>query len=411
MTYVTATFAGVSSYDGRVIAFDHRCIVFGPLALGLGGVVGACALVAAIVFAAASLTSAALSTNPAFHAHGSLMPATVAATGAHPRLAGTADFAGAAPLLTARARVADFVRAAELARAAPPPARPMAAAPVSSAPPAPPVESADNAPAPKASPPLPRARPSHEIAETLREQKATQLAELTPPPPAPAKIPPSGVLALPAKQPSRTAPPTRAPPQTTQPAKTEAKHEETAAPAAKPAALVTGSLPPPETSPKGLTVKDALAGTVSLPGPDSRTAIYDIAAHTVYMPDGKELEAHSGLHYRRDNPRYARQKMRGPTPPNIYKLSLREHLFHGVRAIRLKPVDENAMHGRDGMLAHTYMLGQTGQSFGCVSFKHYWRFLHAFLKGKVDRLVVVPRLKTRVTRRKSGHRYAFNAEN
>ena len=29
--------------------------------------------------------------------------------------------------------------------------------------------------------------------------------------------------------------------------------------------------------------------------PDSRTAIYDITARTVYMPDGRRLEAHSGL--------------------------------------------------------------------------------------------------------------------
>ena len=75
----------------------------------------------------------------------------------------------------------------------------------------------------------------------------------------------------------------------------------------------------------------------------------------------------------------------------MYDLTVREELFHGVRAIRLNPVDDGKMFGRDGMLAHTYMLGPTGQSFGCVSFKDYPAFLHAFQKGEVARLVVVPR--------------------
>jgi hypothetical protein len=126
-----------------------------------------------------------------------------------------------------------------------------------------------------------------------------------------------------------------------------------------------------------------------LPG---RTALYDITRHTVYMPDGKRLEAHSGLGFRRDNPRYIKVKNRGPTPPNVYKLTLRKRLFHGVRAVRMTPVNESKMFGRDGMLAHSYMLGSSGQSNGCVSFKNYDRFLQAFLKGKVDHIVVVRNL-------------------
>lgn len=150
----------------------------------------------------------------------------------------------------------------------------------------------------------------------------------------------------------------------------------------------------------------------------SRTAVYDIAAHTVYMPDGQKLEAHSGLGDKRDDPRYFKVRMRGPTPPNVYDLTMRERLFHGVRAIRLNPVDEGKMHGRDGMLAHTYMLGPNGQSNGCVSFKDYRKFLTAFLNGKVDRLVVVPELGNtpwRVAARqggvptRAGRRYAANA--
>lgn len=127
---------------------------------------------------------------------------------------------------------------------------------------------------------------------------------------------------------------------------------------------------------------------------DSHTAVYDIAARTVYLPNGHRLEAHSGLGSHLDDPRYVRTKMQGPTPPNVYSLTLRERLFHGVRAIRLVPVDDGKMFGRDGILAHSYMLGSSGQSNGCVSFRNYPAFLNAFLKGEVDRLVVVEHLAT-----------------
>jgi hypothetical protein len=127
---------------------------------------------------------------------------------------------------------------------------------------------------------------------------------------------------------------------------------------------------------------------------DSRTAIYDIAARTVYLRNGQKLEAHSGLGSHLDDTRYVNTKGRGPTPPNVYNLALRERLFHGVRAIRLIPADDEKMFGRDGMLAHTYMLGPSGQSNGCVSFRNYPAFLNSFLKGEVDRLVVVEHLAT-----------------
>src|SRR3984893_6241102 len=39
-----------------------------------------------------------------------------------------------------------------------------------------------------------------------------------------------------------------------------------------------------------------------------------------------------------------------------------------------------------------YMLGPNGQSNGCVSFRDYPAFLNAFLKGEVERLVVVQHL-------------------
>ena len=93
-----------------------------------------------------------------------------------------------------------------------------------------------------------------------------------------------------------------------------------------------------------------------------------------------------------DDPSYVNAKDSGPTPPNVYELKLRESPFHGVRAIRLIPTDSSKMHGRDGMLAHSYLLGANGQSNGCVSFKDYAAFLNAFERGEVNRLVVVEHL-------------------
>jgi hypothetical protein len=124
----------------------------------------------------------------------------------------------------------------------------------------------------------------------------------------------------------------------------------------------------------------------------AKTAIYDITAQTVYMPDGQRFEAHSGLGSLMDDPRRVHVRMRGATPPNSYKLRLRESLFHGVEAIRMTPVDDKSMFGRGGILAHSYMLGPNGQSNGCVSFKDYPKFLHAFKRGEVDRIVVVAKL-------------------
>ncbi len=133
------------------------------------------------------------------------------------------------------------------------------------------------------------------------------------------------------------------------------------------------------------------AGTV--PMYDRQTAVYDISAHTVYMPDGTRLEAHSGLGSELDNPNSARVRMRGVTPPHLYELKPREALFHGVPALRLNPVGgDEAIYGRSGLLAHTYMLGPNGDSNGCVSFKDYNAFLQAYRNGEIKRLAVVARL-------------------
>lgn len=131
-----------------------------------------------------------------------------------------------------------------------------------------------------------------------------------------------------------------------------------------------------------------------VPGPApmnaAGTAIYDITAQRVTLPNGEVLEAHSGLGASMDNPRDVHLTMRGATPPGTYDLREREALFHGVRAIRLNPVGgPAAVQGRVGLLAHTYMLGPSGASNGCVVFRDYQRFLQAYLRGEIQRLVVV----------------------
>lgn len=124
-------------------------------------------------------------------------------------------------------------------------------------------------------------------------------------------------------------------------------------------------------------------------GYDGRTAVYDISAHTVYLPNGSSLEAHSGMGSLRDDPEHVSVPNAGATPPAVYGLKPRETLFHGVQALRMIPTEGSDTLGRAGLLAHSFMLGPTGDSNGCVSIKDYDRFLKAFNDGKINRLVVV----------------------
>jgi len=127
---------------------------------------------------------------------------------------------------------------------------------------------------------------------------------------------------------------------------------------------------------------------------DHDTAVYDITAHTVYLPDGTKLEAHSGLGSSLDDPHSSRIHMRGVTPPHIYTLKPRESLFHGVAALRLTPVGgEDAIFGREGLLAHTFMLGPNGDSNGCVSFRDYNAFLSAYHNQGIRKLAVIARVE------------------
>jgi hypothetical protein len=153
--------------------------------------------------------------------------------------------------------------------------------------------------------------------------------------------------------------------------------------------------PPANVAKKQLRLAEAVdADSISHSDADGHTAIYDIAARTIYLPNGRKLEAHSSQGRYLDDPRYVTEKARGPKPLNLHNLPLREEPVHGVRAIRLIPIGGRNMLGRDGILAHSYMLGSNGQSNGCVSFSDYSAFLNAFLSGDIKRLVVVEHLAT-----------------
>ena len=150
-------------------------------------------------------------------------------------------------------------------------------------------------------------------------------------------------------------------------------------------ASVTGSLP------DTLSQNPMLGGS---PPYDKQTAVYDISAKTVYLPDGTRLEAHSGLGSKLDDPRSSSIKMMGVTPPHIYELTPREALFHGVPALRLNPIGgEGKIFNRVGLLAHTFMLGPNGDSNGCVSFKDYYAFLRAYREQGIKRLAVLARVE------------------
>jgi hypothetical protein len=150
-------------------------------------------------------------------------------------------------------------------------------------------------------------------------------------------------------------------------------------------ASVTGSIP------DTLSQNPMLGGS---PPYDKQTAVYDIAAKMVYLPDGTRLEAHSGLGSKLDDVRYAHVRMQGVTPPHIYDLKPRESLFHGVPALRLTPIGgQDKIFNRDGLLAHTYMLGNRGDSNGCVSFKDYYAFLNAYRNQGIRRLAVLAKVE------------------
>lgn len=254
-----------------------------------------------------------------------------------------------------------------------------------------PVVLADDAPLGAAlavaSPPSPPIQPDSPIVLPAPSQEVPEVVASvplpTPRPPEfrlPVNLPPSRVASLRSAQASRTGP--LAPP----PADNRTFFEKLfgISPSSGPALAYAA----PEEG-----VFGSGRNSPATPAPyDRYTAVYDIAAHTVYMPNGEKLEAHSGLGDKLDDPRHVNVRSRGATPPHIYDLQPRAQLFHGVQALRLNPVGGSGVFGRTGLLAHSYMLGPNGDSNGCVSFRNYDAFLHAYANGEVKRLAVVARM-------------------
>jgi hypothetical protein len=338
----SAALPEVTSFDSRVSLGDLGRIVFRQVVTCLAALAAVCVTATFVILAAARIVAVVLSDNPDLHTRAPTGLYTAALTNPYLMLADATDLGESALLATRLADTSAQTREVEV--------QPDAAAPAVLASAAP--------------PPPPRAP----------EQRTRSV-------PSPAPRPPDAPRS---DAPRFDAPPVQA-------------RQEIARPAAAPQIAMLAP-PPTSTVQKPSILRQVPLDASPLPDPETRTAVYDIAAHTVYLPNGERLEAHSGLGDKLDDPRYVNLKDRGPTPPNVYDLTLRGELFHGVRAIRLNPVDDSKTFGRDGILAHTYMLGPSGQSFGCVSFKDYQAFLHAFLKGDVARLVVVPHLGATVSR-------------
>jgi Protein of unknown function (DUF2778) len=360
MSYQAATFPGVTAFDRRAVAYGgrRRAVVSG-VAVGVGTVTAAGVTTGGAAVIAAWLMAASFAANPGLNARSPIALHANTLTRHYSLLSSAADFSGWAKILA--------------------PADPAAS-------PAPLAGEATSGAAPDADP-MPVATLAPAAVGTVAAQPADTISLLTPFPLDGSRIQPQQDTA----HPSATAAPPPA--------------------AAAPAPSVSASLEAPQKRVAPPPVRD---NGISLPGPNSHTAVYDIEAHVVYLPNGLKLEAHSGLGKGLDDPRYVKERNRGPTPPNVYDLTWREAMFHGVKAIRLNPVDDSKMFGRDGILAHTYMLGPTGASFGCVSFKNYSAFLQAFSHGEIDRLVVVPHLGARApgeerARLDGAERFALNS--
>ncbi len=367
MTYSTATVADVTAFRGRDFALgEFRRAVFGTFFIGVGSVTAIGAMTISLAVAAAWIVAGLHSDNSDFQVRRPFALGAAALT----RLETTAfekTYRGVTGAIEVSTAARDLIPAApvntvKLLIFRAPPAQPAAAA----------------------------AAPR--VAALQSPDRINAM-------PAPA-------IPVPAQRPA-------AAPQI------QATREIVRAPSGQATPEITGSIPPQTASLPGSPLQRLVAPQAAhaesplLASVDNRTAIYDIEAHVVYLPNGDRMEAHSGLGQWLDDPHHVNIKARGATPPNVYDLVMRDGLFHGVEALRLNPVGDTSMYGRDGILAHPYMLGPSGQSFGCVSFRDYEQFLRAFKRGEVDRIVVVPHLDAKPpatvrASRDGANRFAFN---
>lgn len=389
-----ATYPNVTAYNVRAVAArDPRRAgraAIGSAVLGLGSVSAIALMAGTATVAAAWMVAGSLAGNPALRGSAPFALETASLPRPPQRLADPADMFGGALASANPAFAPEATPQDTLASTEPD------ASPAISAPPSPPVRTA----ALGGSVPLPAPRPLY--VESIPVKTVIFRA------PAAAAVP---AMRLASVEPHEAPPEVAAPRVRPAPPVPQMRPRFAAAVPARAAPDTTGSIETPATHARS---RLAYNNPETPPAADRHTAIYDIVAHTVYMPDGERLEAHSGLGRMLDDPHYISAKARGPTPPNTYDLTLRSGLFHGVQALRLNPVADSRMYGRDGILAHTYMLGPSGQSFGCVSFKDYAEFLRAFQRGEVNRLIVVTHLQSPPpgirADRDDGWHFAFDLE-
>jgi len=305
MTCATVAFPQAVAFDGRAFALrDCHRVIFGGVVIGLGTMAAACAMVACVTVAAAWIVAASLSANPYIHPSVSMGPETIALNYRYPILAGAPDVSASAPLPVDHGYAPDPLLEAELTLTPTPSFAPANAAPLLTNRF---TRRADHVPSVLLTPAPIQAAHAHAPDPTV-DADLTRAAAPNSAPTRHATVPTAHI-----SEPARTR---------------EAVPQIQAAPA----------MPPASSSHKPLPSPQAHRDLISMPGTDSHTAVYDIEAHTVYLPGGDRLEAHSGLGKRLDDPRYVSEKNRGPTPPNVYDLVLRSDLstaFGPFASIRL----------------------------------------------------------------------------
>jgi len=326
-----ATFSDVSAFNRRVVSRRDRGNSIGrAVAIGAGTVSATGMLAGAVTVTAAWMLAGSFASKPYLTARAPSALEAVALSAPYSRLAGAGSFPGLAGILMPSTETPDAaLTTASIASA---PQIPAVAVPSAPQPPANRLSDSANGM------PLPPARPAESVHIQVQHEAAarpaTPAAAAAPPAPKPATVTlasaaPSpfnlfqkGFMASDMPQPFQR--PAAAPaPQAPAP-----REIASPAPPARPAPQQVAAVNPATTAPPNANLLPKLSVApqvrdywLSLPGADSHTAIYDIVSHTVYLPDGEKLEAHSGLGNRLDDPRFASEKARGPTPPNAYDLT------------------------------------------------------------------------------------------
>ena len=133
-------------------------------------------------------------------------------------------------------------------------------------------------------------------------------------------------------------------------------------------------------------------GPAPISGYDRYTAVYDISARVVYLPDGTRLEAHSGLGAGARQSALRGRARSGPDAAACLRADA------AGRLLPRRPGDTAQSGRRRRNLWPRRIAGPpvharpNGNSNGCVSFKDYKAFLRAYENGQIKKLAVVAKL-------------------